>query len=214
MALKTPLVLYSGIPGQLSSTDTITASLLTGKFLRVDGVNGNNSTGARGRWDLPFLTLSGAVGAAGITSGDVIFVGPGTFTETATVTLPSGVSLIGAGIDVTKIVNSTTLLSSNHVALVPGNNSVLADFTVDVSGTSGSAAAIGCASSDTAFSNALAFRLKTVGATDGFVFNNSSVVSFQGFDCFVSVNSSTASSPDGVLSQAASTVIEFFNTII
>lgn len=42
-------------------------------------ISGNDGTGTRGNSSLPFLTLSGAKGAA--SSGDTIFAGPGTYTS-------------------------------------------------------------------------------------------------------------------------------------
>lgn len=51
----------------------------TGNTLWVDAVNGNDSTGQRGQLGAPFLTLTAAKNAA--TSGDMIFVLPGTYNE-------------------------------------------------------------------------------------------------------------------------------------
>ena len=51
-----------------------------GKTLVVDSVNGSDSTGARGRSALPFLTLSAAKAAAN--SGDTVRVLPGAYTTT------------------------------------------------------------------------------------------------------------------------------------
>lgn len=50
----------------------------TGNMLWVDAVNGNDSTGTRGRFDLPFATPLAAQSAA--SAGDVIIVRPGTYT--------------------------------------------------------------------------------------------------------------------------------------
>jgi len=52
-----------------------------GLTLVVDGATGNDGTGARGRWDLPYLTPSAARAAA--LSGDTIFVRPGNYTTAA-----------------------------------------------------------------------------------------------------------------------------------
>lgn len=55
------------------------ASVLTGKTLWVDSVNGDDGTGVAGRLDKPFLTLAAAKAAAA--SGDTIYLGPGTYNE-------------------------------------------------------------------------------------------------------------------------------------
>jgi hypothetical protein len=62
---------------------------LAGNLVFVDKVNGNNSTGVRGRSDLPFITLVAAVAAAA--SGDTVMVLPGTYDEK--VVLKNGVNL-------------------------------------------------------------------------------------------------------------------------
>jgi hypothetical protein len=62
---------------------------LLGNVLRVDSINGNNATGALN--GPPFQTINGALGAA--TSGDVVWILPGTYNEFFTI--PNGVSVIG-----------------------------------------------------------------------------------------------------------------------
>jgi Protein of unknown function (DUF1565) len=52
----------------------------SGNTVFVDSVNGDDSTGTRGRSDKPFLTLTAAKTAA--SAGDTIVVGPGTYNET------------------------------------------------------------------------------------------------------------------------------------
>lgn len=52
---------------------------VTGKVAWVDSVNGSNTTGARGKAHLPFLTLNAAKTAA--VSGDTVVVLPGTYSE-------------------------------------------------------------------------------------------------------------------------------------
>jgi hypothetical protein len=74
----------------------------TGALVWVDAVNGSDTTGTRGRSDLPFITLTAAKTAA--SSGDTIVVLPGTYTPSATL-LKNGVNwhfLNGA------VVNSTS----------------------------------------------------------------------------------------------------------
>ena len=68
-------------------------NVLTGNEIWVDDVNGDDVTGTSGRFDLPFLTIGAALTAA--SSGDSVFVRPGSYAES--ITVPSGVSLIGDG---------------------------------------------------------------------------------------------------------------------
>lgn len=58
---------------------SVNSSVLTGETLWVDAVNGNDSTGARGVFNKPFLTVQAAVTAA--SSGDTVYVRRGTYTS-------------------------------------------------------------------------------------------------------------------------------------
>jgi hypothetical protein len=66
----------------LETSLSINDTLLAGKIVYVDSVNGSDSTGTRGNVGLPFLTLAAAQTAA--SSGDQIDVYPGSYTITAT----------------------------------------------------------------------------------------------------------------------------------
>ncbi len=55
--------------------------------------SGNDSTGERGRADKPFATLAGAYGAKGVAAGDLIRIGPGTFSISTMQLIPHGVSV-------------------------------------------------------------------------------------------------------------------------
>ena len=84
----------------------------TGNTLTVDAVYGNDSTAALNPYVLPFLTISAALTAA--SSGQIVFVRAGVYNET--VTIPTGVSLIGAGegcvfIQKLAVTSSTTLVT-------------------------------------------------------------------------------------------------------
>jgi hypothetical protein len=76
------------------------ASIPVGGTIFVDAVNGNDGTGTADRQDLPFLTVGAALAVA--SSGDLVEVGPGTYTEQG-LTVPPGVLLRGSGWTVTKI---------------------------------------------------------------------------------------------------------------
>lgn len=70
---------------------TSISAIPTGKVVWVDSVNGNNSTGIRGRIDRPFLTIQAAITAA--SAGDTVYVLPGTYAEA--LTCKDDVSVIG-----------------------------------------------------------------------------------------------------------------------
>jgi hypothetical protein len=65
-----------------------------GNVLRVDAVNGNDSTAVVG--GAPYLTVQAAIAAA--TSGTTIWVLPGTYNLTAGITIPVGTALRGLNI--------------------------------------------------------------------------------------------------------------------
>ncbi len=62
--------------------------------------NGNNATAAVGNMRLPYLTIAGAMAAATASVGQTIMVFPGTYTETASITMKNDVNieLVGAGV--------------------------------------------------------------------------------------------------------------------
>jgi len=79
---------------------TLGAPVGTGNTLWVDALLGDDATAITDRQDKPYLTVGAALGAS--TSGDLVQVRPGTYTETG-LTLPAGVSLKGSGWTVTYI---------------------------------------------------------------------------------------------------------------
>ena len=89
-------------------------------YVRTDGSNANTGTSntAGGAW------LTVAYAAAHTTSGDDIFVQPGTYTETSQVALPVGVDLYGTD-SATCIIKSTltaTFTSAIYLASAEGTN--------------------------------------------------------------------------------------------
>lgn len=127
MALRIPLVMVAGRIQQLQSADAIAASLLTGRFYRVDLDNGNDGTGKRGRWDLSFATYKACLVDASIVSGDVIFLGAGTFAESTQLTVPAGIITVGAGKEAS-ILNSSYAGSTPSIVL--GSNCVFQGFHI------------------------------------------------------------------------------------
>lgn len=119
--------------------------------------------------------LASAVSAAVV--GDSIAVGPGTFDiVTSLLTFPTGtISLIGAGIDVTKIVGQAILATGGGVLVSPGNNSFVGNMTITGNASAGnSQAAIGFRNvngTQPPFTNVRAFNLRMTGETDVVYFN-------------------------------------------
>lgn len=188
--------------------------VLAGKFIRVDSVNGNDGTGTRGQWDLPFLTISGAIGAAGITADDVILVGPGTYTENNGIVIPDDVSLCGSGIGVTTINSTLTMTggggATNQSIVYPGNNSIIADLSIVGNAASSvfqvplGDGALGAA--PVAKTGIRAYRVEMVAGSDGIRFNAATTIKC--YDCVITTLW------DGVTLNHGSANVELFNPII
>jgi cytoskeletal protein CcmA (bactofilin family) len=85
---------------------TTPVSFSYGNVIRVDAVYGNDTYGAVGTY--PFLTVNAAISAA--TTGNLVWVGPGTYTLTAPLVLSNSVAIRGAGTQSVQIqyLNATT----------------------------------------------------------------------------------------------------------
>jgi hypothetical protein len=77
-----------------------------GNVIRVDSVYGNDTYGAVGTY--PYQTLNAAISAA--TTGNLVWVGPGTYSLTAPLVLSNSVAIRGAGTQSVQIqyLNATT----------------------------------------------------------------------------------------------------------
>jgi hypothetical protein len=89
----------------------------------VDAVYGNDTTAAADKYRLPFLTISSALSNA--SSGQTVFVRPGTYTET--ITMPAGVALRGANVQTVTV--TRTNVTSNVTLLTMGSNCRVEDMT-------------------------------------------------------------------------------------
>jgi hypothetical protein len=99
-----------------------------GNELYVNAAIGNDAFAQRGRPDLPFATVYGALQAAG--PGDVVQVAAGVYNETPfRLTLPPGVKLIGAGKRVTCIYGHPAATGDADLDLSTSN--VLSSFSTD-----------------------------------------------------------------------------------
>ncbi len=94
-----------------------------GKTLVVDSAYGSDVSGAANRYGYPFLTVNGAI--SNVSSGETIFVRPGTYSEK--ITMPAGVALRGANTQTVTIAQSNT--TSNTTLLTMGSNCRVEDIT-------------------------------------------------------------------------------------
>jgi hypothetical protein len=94
----------------------------------VDAVYGNDSTASVG--GSPFKTVEAAVGA--VTSGQTVWILPGTYTLSSGITIPNGVSLRGLSLQTTtlqmNVTNSTTMITM-------GENCRVEDLTINLTCT-------------------------------------------------------------------------------
>jgi hypothetical protein len=94
-----------------------------GRTLVVDSVYGSDVSGAASRYSYPFATINGAI--SNVSSGETIFVRPGTYIET--ITMPAGVALRGANTQTVTI--TRTNVTSNVTLLTMGSNCRVEDVT-------------------------------------------------------------------------------------
>ena len=94
-----------------------------GKTLVVDSVYGSDVSGAANRYGYPFATIAGAM--SNVSSGETIFVRPGTYTET--VTMCNGIALRGANVQTVTV--TRTNVTSNVTLLTMGSNCRVEDMT-------------------------------------------------------------------------------------
>jgi hypothetical protein len=95
-----------------------------GKTLTVDSVYGSDVSGAANRYGYPFATITAAMN--NVTSGETIFVRPGTYTET--VTMCNGIALRGANTQTVTV--TRTGVTSNVTLLTMGSNCRVEDMTL------------------------------------------------------------------------------------
>lgn len=98
-----------------------------GRTIRVDGINGNDSSGARGIG--PFKTINAAVNV--MTSGDTVWISPGTYELSAPITLPANSSIRGMSLQTTTI--QMTNVTSSLSMITMGENCRLEDLTISLS---------------------------------------------------------------------------------
>ena len=94
-----------------------------GKTLTVDSVYGSDVSGAANRYGYPFATITAAM--SNVSSGETIFVRPGTYTES--VTMCNGIALRGANTQTVTV--TRTGVTSNVTLLTMGSNCRVEDMT-------------------------------------------------------------------------------------
>ena len=114
-----------------TATNSFTGPLTvttTSNTLFVDAVTGNDTTAKVGQRFLAWKTVAAA--AATSTTGQTIYCWPGTFTESSTVLIPSGVRLTGAGSKTTTIAATTNMgayLVANKSYVAGGDSNIEVD---------------------------------------------------------------------------------------
>lgn len=101
-----------------------------GNTLRVDAVNGNDTTAAADRYNRPFLTIGAALAAA--LTGENVLVNAGTYNET--LTIPANVSVTGSGAQA--VVLQRLNVSSTTTLVTMGSNCRFENFTLNLSSSS------------------------------------------------------------------------------
>ena len=115
----------TGPTGDTGPTGTSEPSgYLMGNVLRVDSVNGNDSTAVVG--GAPYLTVDAAIAAA--TTGKTIWVLPGTYNLTAGITVPTGVAL--RGLNTQTCIIQMLGVTANTTLLTMGESTRVEDLTL------------------------------------------------------------------------------------
>lgn len=96
--------------------------LSLGNVLRVDAINGNDATASPG--GSPYLTVQAAVAAA--SSGQTVWILPGTYTLTGGITIPNGVSLRGLSLQTVTVQYTAT---ANTTLVTMGESTRVEDIT-------------------------------------------------------------------------------------
>lgn len=105
-----------------------TSSLPVSLTLFVDSVSGSDSTGTRGRFDLPFATFMGAYNAA--STGDVIELRPGTHT------IPNGTATLNKALTINITAGATLsyVNTSSRSTVLFGGTGLATDWELNIVG--------------------------------------------------------------------------------
>ena len=120
----------TGPTGPTGPTGATGPVLQNGNLLIVDAVYGNNTTATADPTRYPFLTINSAL--SNVTSGQTVFVRPGTYNEK--ITMPAGVALRGANTQTVTVQQLNT--TSNTTLLTMGSNCRVEDMTFTLTSVS------------------------------------------------------------------------------
>lgn len=128
----TPLYRYIPGVGRAVAQDLTVAKYSTfgGNVLVVDQVYGNDSNASNDPFNTSFFTVQGALNRA--TSGQTVYVFPGTYNEK--ITMPANIGLRGINVQTVTIQQLNT--SSNTTLLTMGSNCRVEDLTFTLTSTS------------------------------------------------------------------------------
>lgn len=101
-------------------------------WVASDGSDSNNGLSPA----LPKLTVESLlqVNSVGVTAGDAVIIGPGDFEAQTQIEFPVDVKVIGAGMDVTRIIVDCTSLDEENGTYVSGGNVLIRDLTIRATG--------------------------------------------------------------------------------
>jgi hypothetical protein len=123
------LLAYSASSEVFAVSNTLPAASF-GNVLRVDSIYGNDTLGAVGTY--PYATISKALSVA--TNGQLVQIMPGTYTQTANLTISSGVAIRGAGLQSVIIQRLNATTSATMFTL--GSNCRIEDVTLTLTSSS------------------------------------------------------------------------------
>lgn len=121
---------YRDITENLKDTGTslfygakeVILSLNMGRIFYVNATDGDDATAARGRFDKPYKTIQAACSAAALyTSGDIVEVMTGTYTENVSSIVSTGINLVLRGATVNGNINVNNNTNTGRLFLLQGS---------------------------------------------------------------------------------------------
>lgn len=106
------------------SSVALPVGTIRGNVAIVDAIYGNNGTASVG--GLPYLTVNAAVSA--VSSGQTVYILPGTYTLSSSITIPSGVSIRGMSLQTCTV--QMLNVTSDTTLITMGENTRLEDLTL------------------------------------------------------------------------------------
>lgn len=116
----------TGLPGDPGINGDPGPPTLFGNILRVDSINGNDSTAQVG--ELPYATINAALTIA--TTGQTVWVMPGTYNLSSSISIPEGVCL--RGLNTQTCILQLLDVSSPTTLLTMGENCRVEDLTLKI----------------------------------------------------------------------------------